>query len=72
VRRQVAFRLEDRYADIIDRWARDLAEKLGHPVSRSQAVRFILEGYYRGAKKLPEIGNEGLFELANKRERKHP
>jgi hypothetical protein len=62
-----AFRLEDRYIEIIDRWAEGLSKKLGRPVNRSEAVRFILEGYGRAEKGEPEIGDAALFDRANRR-----
>lgn len=69
MRKKIAiFRLSDHAVEIIDRWAADLSEKLGRPVNRSDAIRFILEGYGRREKGLPEIGDAALFDLANKRE----
>ena len=63
--RQHSFRLDDHSHGIILRWARSLEERLGHPVSASEAVRFILEGYSRAKRKLPEIGDVELFKKAN-------
>ena len=63
----MAFRLDDHFVGIIDRWAKNLSESLGQPVTRSEAVRFILEGYLRAEKGLPEIGDVTLFKKAQDR-----
>jgi Arc/MetJ-type ribon-helix-helix transcriptional regulator len=52
----MTFRLDDKQIAIIDRWVRELGNKLGREVTRSEAVRFILEGWLRAEQKLPEIG----------------
>jgi hypothetical protein len=66
-RRPHAFRLEDKSVEVIDRWAADLTRKSGRPVTRSEAVRFILEGFRRAEAKLPEIDDIALLNDKNVR-----
>jgi len=62
----VPFRLDHVKIAIIDRWAEGLAKKTGRTVTRSQAVRFIIEGFRRAELNLPEIGDEALLDLVSK------
>jgi hypothetical protein len=60
---QHTFRLEPHYAEILDRWATALSATAGRVVTRSEVVRFILEGAARADRKEPEIGDLALLDL---------
>ena len=61
-RKVMTFRLDDKPIAVIDRFASELSKKVGRKVTRSEAVRFILEGYGRAEMKQPEIGDVALLE----------
>ena len=59
----MSFRLDDKQIAIIDRWAAGISKNVGRDVTRSEAVRFIIEGFLRAEQGLPEIGDEALLNL---------
>lgn len=66
-RRQVAFRLGAKEIEIITRFQRGLERSAGHPVSRAQALRAMLEGFLRGEQrvrdpKLPFLSDTELLD----------